>query len=92
MGWFYFFYIFFFFHIKEKMLELQCQPVADGAIPMTEAEICEKVLGKRSGYVKGLGFGPKPVSFSKSRCLSSEHEVELKNKLVETQQQQFKTQ
>ena len=67
------------------MLELQHQPVADGAIPMTEAEICEKVLGKRSEYVKGLGFGPKPISFSKSRCLSSEHEVE-------TQQQHFKTQ
>ena len=23
---------------------------------MTEAEICEKVLGQRSGYVKGLGL------------------------------------
>ena len=67
------------------MLQLQHQPIADGAIPMTEAEICEKVLGQRSGYVKGLGFGPKPVSFSKSRCLSSEHEVELGNKLIETQ-------
>ena len=64
---------------------------------MTEAEICEKVLGQRFGYVKGLGFGPKTVLFSKSSCLSSEHEVELGNKLietqllVETQQQQLKT-
>ena len=80
------------------MLLLQHQPVVDGAIPMTKAEICEKVLGQRFGYVKGLGFDPKPVSFSKSRCLSSEHEVELGNKLietrplVETQQQQLKTQ
>ena len=46
------------------MLQFQHQLVADGAIPMTEAEICEKVLGQISGYVKGLGFGPKPVSFS----------------------------
>ena len=80
------------------MLELQHQPVADGAFPMTEAKMCEKVLGQRSGYVKGLGFGPKPVSFSKSRCLSYEREIELENKLVETQllvetqQQQLKTQ
>ena len=59
------------------MLELQHQPVADGAIPMTKAEICEKVLGQRSKYVKCLGFGHKPVSFSKSRFLSSEREVEL---------------
>ena len=48
------------------MLQLQHQPVANGAIPMTEAEICEKVLKQRSRYVKGLGFGPKPISFSKS--------------------------
>ena len=45
------------------MLELQHQPIADGAIPVTEAEICEKVLGQRSRYVKGLGFGPKSVLF-----------------------------
>ena len=79
------------------MLQLQ-HPIVDGAIPMTETEICEKVFGQRSGYVKGLDFGPKPVSFSQSRCLSSEHEVELGNKfiktqlLVETQQQQLKPQ
>ena len=52
---------------------------------MTETDICEKVLGQKFGYVKGLGFGPKPVSFSKSICLASEHEVELGNKLIETQ-------
>ena len=69
------------------MLQFQHQPVADGAIPMIKAEICEKYLGQRSGYVKGLGFGPKPISFSKSRCLSSEHEVELGNKLIESEQQ-----
>ena len=56
-----------------------------------------RVLGQRSGYVKGLSFDPKPISFSTSRCLSSEHEVELVNKLIETQllvetQQQLKTQ
>ena len=52
---------------------------------MTEAEICERVLGQKSGYVKGLGFGPKPISFSKSRPSSSEREIELEHRLVETQ-------
>ncbi|KAL6314234.1 hypothetical protein AAG906_012589 [Vitis piasezkii] len=74
------------------MLELQRQPIAEGAVAMTEAEICEKVLGQKSGYVKGLGFGPKPISFSKSRPSSSsvklswsiDFETQL---LVETQQQ-----
>ncbi|KAL6341766.1 hypothetical protein AAG906_038010 [Vitis piasezkii] len=55
-------------------------------------EICEKVLGQKSGYVKGLGFGPKPISFSKSRPSSSEREIELEHRLVETQQQQLETQ
>ncbi|RVW51303.1 hypothetical protein CK203_075479 [Vitis vinifera] len=82
----------------EKMLELQRQPIAEGAVAMTEAEICERVLGQKSGYVKGLGFGPKPISFSKSRPSSSEREIELEHRLVETQllvetqQQQLETQ
>ena len=33
---------------------------------MIEAEICKSVLGHQLGYVKGLGFGPKPVSAFKS--------------------------
>ena len=80
------------------MLELQRQPIAEGVVAMTEAEICERVLGQKSGYVKGLGFGPKPISFSKSRPSSSEHEIELEHRLaetqllVETQQQQLETQ
>lgn len=28
-------------------------------------KICDEVLGNRSGYVKGLGYGPKPNA---SRC------------------------
>ena len=74
------------------MLELQRQPIAEGAVAMTEAEICERVLGQKSGYVKGLGFGPKPISFSKSRPSSSGREIEFEHRLVETQQQQLETQ
>ena len=74
------------------MLELQRQPIAEGAMAMTEAEICERVLGQKSGYVKGLGFGPKSISSSKSRPSSSEREIELEHRLVETQQQQLETQ
>ena len=59
---------------------------------MIEVKICEKVLGQKSGYVKGLGFGPKPISFSKSRPSSSKREIELEHRLAETQQQQLETQ
>ena len=67
------------------MLELQHQPISEGVMAMTEAEICENVLGHRSGYVKGLGFGPKPASTFKSRHTSSQRKVELENRLSETQ-------
>ena len=53
------------------MLELLHQPVAEGSIAMIEAKICENVLGHRSGYAKGLGFGLKPVSAFKSGQTSS---------------------
>ena len=65
---------------------------------MTEVEICKNVLGQQSGYVKGLGFDPKPTSAFRSRQSSSQHEVELEHRLsetqvlVEAQQQQFDTQ
>ena len=67
------------------MLELLHQPVAEGAMTMTKAEICENVLGHRSGYVKGLGFSPKTASAFKSGQTSSQREVELENRLSETQ-------
>ena len=67
------------------MLELQHQPISEGFIVMTEAETCESVLGHRSRYVKGLAFGPKLASISKSRQISSQCKVELEKKLSKTQ-------
>ncbi|KAL5787472.1 hypothetical protein ACOSP7_004421 [Xanthoceras sorbifolium] len=37
---------------QEKLPQEEC---------VTQREMCDQVLGKRSGDVKGLGFGPKPV-------------------------------
>ena len=34
---------------------------------MTEAQICRKVLGKKSRYIKGRGFGPLPEEAFTSR-------------------------
>ncbi|KAA0037143.1 zinc finger protein ZPR1-like protein [Cucumis melo var. makuwa] len=41
------------------MLELQSQPTPKGSQPLSEDEICDQVLGRRPGYSKGLGWGPK---------------------------------
>ncbi|TYK07995.1 zinc finger protein ZPR1-like protein [Cucumis melo var. makuwa] len=57
----------------------------------SEDEICDQVLGRRSGYSKGLGWGPKPkarrttsASSSSTSCSqSTEKEIELQAKLNE---------
>ncbi|KAA0066194.1 CACTA en-spm transposon protein [Cucumis melo var. makuwa] len=35
-------------------------PTPEGSQPLSEDEICDQVLGRRPGYSKGLGWGPKP--------------------------------
>ncbi|TYK18179.1 CACTA en-spm transposon protein [Cucumis melo var. makuwa] len=74
-----------------QMLELQSQPTSDGSQPPSEDEICDQVLGRRPGYSKGLGWGPKPKarrtasasSSSRSCSQSTEKEIELQAKLHE---------
>ena len=69
------------------MLELQNQPMTEGGQALTEAEICVQVLGSRSGYVKGLGHGPRPPpSSSRSRHAKSHREIELENELKATRE------
>ncbi|KAA0054411.1 uncharacterized protein E5676_scaffold2750G00360 [Cucumis melo var. makuwa] len=55
---------------------------------------CETVLGRRSGYSKGLGWGPKPkarkttsVSSSMTSCLQSTVELQLQANFDEAMQQ-----
>uniref|UniRef100_A0A9I9ECQ0 CACTA en-spm transposon protein n=1 Tax=Cucumis melo TaxID=3656 RepID=A0A9I9ECQ0_CUCME len=74
-----------------QMLELQSQPTLEGSQPLSEDEICDQVLGRRLGYSKGLGWGPKPkarrtasASSSSTSCSqSTEKEIELQAKLHE---------
>ncbi|KAL4339970.1 hypothetical protein GQ457_08G023120 [Hibiscus cannabinus] len=44
----------------EKMVELRSTPVEEGAEPKTIDDIMDEVLDTRSGYISGLGYGPKP--------------------------------
>ncbi|TYK11890.1 CACTA en-spm transposon protein [Cucumis melo var. makuwa] len=74
-----------------QMLELQSQPIPEGSQPLSEDEICDQVLGRRPGYSKGLGWGPKPkarrtasASSSSTSCSqSTQKEIELQAKLHE---------
>ena len=46
------------------MIQIQPQQQTDPeeAKPLTQREICIEVLGKKSGYFRGLGNGPRPTS------------------------------
>ncbi|WJZ89587.1 hypothetical protein VitviT2T_008796 [Vitis vinifera] len=70
----------------EKMLELQKQPMLEGGQALKEAEICVQVLGLRSGYIKGLGHGPRPPSSSSKSTHKSHREIELENELKATRE------
>ena len=50
---------------------------------MTVDEICDKVLGVRSRYIKGLGHGPKPQQASSSKFKLNQHEEQLKESRLE---------
>uniref|UniRef100_A0A9I9E2N7 CACTA en-spm transposon protein n=1 Tax=Cucumis melo TaxID=3656 RepID=A0A9I9E2N7_CUCME len=54
-----------------QMLELQSQPIPEGSQPLSEDEICDQVLGRRPGYSKGLGWGPKPKARRTASASSS---------------------
>ena len=53
----------------------------DGTRTMTDEEICRQVLGVKSGYIKGCGFGPRPTPIKHSQ--SSFHEMYEKTRALE---------
>ncbi|KAJ8636403.1 hypothetical protein MRB53_010670 [Persea americana] len=43
--------------LYEKMIRLQSHSTKEDSTPLTDDEICKRVLGTRPGYVRGLGHG-----------------------------------
>ncbi|XP_058207873.1 uncharacterized protein LOC131320954 isoform X2 [Rhododendron vialii] len=46
--------------LMNEMMTLKNQPVPERETPMTEDQICDKVLGRAIGYVRGPGYGVRP--------------------------------
>lgn len=67
------------------MDRLRREGLEPGGDSMTQEEISREVLGKRSGYLKGFGVGPKPSSYSRATATSRAHQEEVKNLQEEIQ-------
>lgn len=48
--------------MQEQLKELASQPTPEGSTPMTGDEMLLSVLGERTGYFRGKGYGKKPPS------------------------------
>ncbi|KDO44239.1 hypothetical protein CISIN_1g042076mg [Citrus sinensis] len=62
---------------QEKMLELKERSLAEGSKSRFEAEICEEVLSRSSGYVKGLGFVPLPKTHASFKQTTTKLQLKL---------------
>nr|ABA97105.1 hypothetical protein LOC_Os12g18090 [Oryza sativa Japonica Group] len=60
----------------ETMLQMQHENEQEGAIQLTEQQICEKVLGKAYGYIRGRGHGPKPNRRASSTSANTYQQME----------------
>ncbi|KAI0510907.1 hypothetical protein KFK09_011518 [Dendrobium nobile] len=67
---------------QEKMMEIREKIIEDGGI-VDETIICAEVLGETSSYIRGLGYGPKPIKKTKivKSNASSVRETELETSL-----------
>lgn len=78
---------------KDAYLEMQRLMEAsfqEESTPMSSAEVCKQVLGHRSGYIKGLGWEPKPSSSSSVTKSQYKEELETKMEKMEDEMIQMK--
>lgn len=91
--------------LQNCMVELQKHSALEESTSLTEDEICDKVLGTRPGYIKGLGHGVLPISTSNcsqfdlsnvilraenaERC-NAELTTQLQQQILQTQEQNRK--
>ena len=68
------------------MQELLNKSIEEGA-SLSDDHICDQVLGTRPGYVKGLGFGPKPAASTSTTTTMMQ---QLQEKLHQSQDENIK--
>lgn len=71
----------------KDMMQLKEERGPNSEEPLSVDEIVDRVLGKKSGYIKGLGHGPKPVTHKSSSGATQARNAELEIELLNTQEE-----
>ncbi|XP_031107366.1 uncharacterized protein LOC116012037 isoform X3 [Ipomoea triloba] len=69
----------------QKMITMLETSTSDGN-PMTVDQVYDVVMGTRSGYIKGMGNGPKPQTSRSTRASTSHLEEQMKTTMNENSQ------
>nr|GMD07293.1 uncharacterized protein LOC109177058 [Ipomoea batatas] len=68
--------------LDQKMITMLETSASDGN-PMTVDQVYDVVMGTRSGYIKGMGNGPKPQTSRSTRANTSHLEEQMKTTMSE---------
>ncbi|KAL2497761.1 Uncharacterized protein Adt_23311 [Abeliophyllum distichum] len=71
------------------MLDIKEQPVLRGSQAPIEFEIMQELLEKCRGYIRGLGYGPKPPASNSVDFTSPNSESIALSKQIEKQEQEL---
>nr|GMD86635.1 uncharacterized protein LOC109177058 [Ipomoea batatas] len=71
--------------LAQKMITMLETSTSDGN-PMTVDQVYDVVMGTRSGYIKGMGNGPKPQTSRSTRASTSHLEEQMKTTMNENSQ------
>nr|GMD83503.1 uncharacterized protein LOC109177058 [Ipomoea batatas] len=69
----------------QKMITMLETSASDGN-PMTVDQVYDLVMGTRSGYIKGMGNGPKPQTSRSTQANTSHLEEQMKTTMNENSQ------
>ncbi|CAL5340314.1 unnamed protein product [Camellia sinensis] len=71
----------------KKLKEQENEAIEDGSSPLSDEQLSIEVFGHKSGYISGLGCGPKPSITASGRCTRAALEIENEETRRELEEQ-----
>ncbi|CAL5337475.1 unnamed protein product [Camellia sinensis] len=71
----------------KKLKERENEAIEDGSGPLSDEQLSIEVFGRKSGYISGLGRGPKPSTIASGRRTRAALEIENEETRRELEEQ-----